>query len=75
MQACVQVSGEICAVPLEIVLYFQSNQSNVTESVALSMGVSSLKSYCCGMTVIGICDYKSVQVLFSPELQVGTELS
>ena len=25
--------------------------------------------------VIRICDYKSVQVLFTPKLQVGTELS
>ena len=25
--------------------------------------------------VIGICDYESVQVLFTLELQVGTELS
>ena len=25
--------------------------------------------------VIHICDYKSVQLLFTPKLQVGTELS
>ena len=39
LQACVQVSGEICMVPLENVLYLQSNQNIVTECPTLSMGV------------------------------------
>ena len=45
MQACAQVSGEICMFPLENVLYFQSNWNNVTECLALSMGVCSHKSF------------------------------
>ena len=47
LQACVQVSGEICTVPLENVLYLQSNWNNVTECLALSMGVCSQKSFHC----------------------------
>ena len=47
MQACVQVSGEICTGPLENGLYLQSNQNIVTECLALSMGVGSLKSFHC----------------------------
>ena len=47
MQACVQVSDEICTVPLEIILYLQSNWNSVTESLASSMGVCLLKSCCC----------------------------
>ena len=47
LQACVQVSGEICTGPLENVLYLQSNQNNVTECLALSMGVCSQKSFHC----------------------------
>ena len=48
LQACVQVSSEICVVPMEIVLYLQNNQSNVRESAASSMGVFlSQKSYHC----------------------------
>ena len=47
MQACVQVCGKICMGPLENVLYFQSNWNIVTECLALSMGVSSLKSFHC----------------------------
>ena len=41
LQACVQVSGEICTVPLENALYLQSNQNSVTECLASSMGVCS----------------------------------
>ena len=36
--ACVQVSGEICTVSLENILYLQSNQNNVTECPASSRG-------------------------------------
>ena len=46
-QACAQVSSKICMVPLEIILYLQNNQSSVTESLALLMGVCSQKSYHC----------------------------
>ena len=42
MQVCVQVSSEICKVLLEIVLYLQNNWSSVTESAALSMGVTKV---------------------------------
>ena len=45
LQVCVQVSGEICTVPLENVLYLKSNQNNVTEGIASSMGVCSQKSF------------------------------
>ena len=48
VQACVQVSGEICTVPLENVLYLQSNQNSVTECLALSMGVCSQSFHCTG---------------------------
>ena len=47
LQACVQVSSEICMVPLEIVLFLQTNWSSVTESLASSMGVCSQKSCHC----------------------------
>ena len=47
LQACVQVSGEICMLPLENVLYLQSNSNSVTECLALSMGVCSQKSFYC----------------------------
>ena len=47
MQACAQVSGEICTVPLENILYLQTNWNNVTECLALSMGVCSHKSFHC----------------------------
>ena len=41
LQTCIPVSGEICMVPLE------SNRNNVTECLALSMGVCSQKSFHC----------------------------
>ena len=47
LQACAQVSGEICMDPLENFLYLQSNQINVTECLASSMGVCSYKSFHC----------------------------
>ena len=47
LQACAQASGEICMVPLENVLYLQSNQNSVTECLASSMGVCSQKSFHC----------------------------
>ena len=47
LQACVQVSGEICTVPLENILHLQSNWNNVTECLALSVGVCSQKSFHC----------------------------
>ena len=47
LQAYVQVSGEICTVQLEIVLYLQINRNSGTESLASSMGVCS-QSYHCG---------------------------
>ena len=47
LQAFVQVSGEICTVPLENVLYLQSNWNSVTEYLALSMGVCLQKSFNC----------------------------
>ena len=48
LQACVQVSGKICMVPLENVLYIQSNRNNVTECLALSMGVFTEVLPLCG---------------------------
>ena len=47
LQACVQVSGEICIIPLENILYLHSNWNNVTECLASSMGVCSQKSFHC----------------------------
>ena len=47
LQACVQVSGEICTGPLENILYLQSNRNNVTECLASSKRVCSHKSFHC----------------------------
>ena len=47
LQACVQVSGEICTGPLENVLYLHSNENNVTECLASSMEVCSQRSFHC----------------------------
>ena len=54
MQACAQVSSEICMVPLEIVLYLQSNQSSVTESAVSSMRFCSQKSCHCGSAGLSV---------------------
>ena len=47
LQSCVQVSDEICTVPLEKIIYLQSNQNSVTKCLASSMGVCSLMFFYC----------------------------
>ena len=37
LQPCVQISGEICMVPLENVLYLQSNRNSVTEYLLIEV--------------------------------------
>ena len=72
LQACVQVSGEICTVPLENILYLQSNQNSVTEFLAPSMGVCSQKSFHCvvaellsRLTILQVCVLVSVSNLWT----------